>query len=241
MVPRSFISNIKAGDALSAGASTLARSIALGGDSGVARVDFSSDDGQLWQQAQLGKDEGKYSFRQWQINFVVPGKGSRVLMVRCTNTSGETQAATPIWNPEGFMLNDIERTASSRPEKEKVLRQRLPLVFVALSALWALAAHAEDRIPLKSVNVEIPFGDRMFEGLARTSPTTIASPATLPEWCSISPRCRRCSGAPRLKRCAQPTKRRSIPRTLTRLLRISFPSKVRNKTYPPANNEQPVG
>jgi hypothetical protein len=31
-------------------------------------------------------------------------------MVRCTNTNGETQAATPIWNPEGFMLNDIERT-----------------------------------------------------------------------------------------------------------------------------------
>jgi hypothetical protein len=44
------------------------------------------------------------------------------------------------------------------------LRQRLPLVFVALSALWALAAHAENRILLKSVNVEIPFGDRMFEG-----------------------------------------------------------------------------
>jgi cytochrome c553 len=44
------------------------------------------------------------------------------------------------------------------------LRQRLPLMFIALSALWALAAHAEDRIPLKSVNVEIPFGDRMFEG-----------------------------------------------------------------------------
>jgi hypothetical protein len=33
-----------------------------------------------------------------------------VLTVRCTNTSGETQDATPIWNPEGFMLNDIERT-----------------------------------------------------------------------------------------------------------------------------------
>ena len=47
---------------------------------------------------------------QWQISFVVPSKGSRVLTVRCTNTSGETQDATPIWNPEGFMLNDIERT-----------------------------------------------------------------------------------------------------------------------------------
>jgi len=44
------------------------------------------------------------------------------------------------------------------------LGQRLPLVFVAFFALWALAAHAENRIPLKSVNVEIPFGDRMFEG-----------------------------------------------------------------------------
>jgi cytochrome c553 len=44
------------------------------------------------------------------------------------------------------------------------LRQRLPLVFIAFSALWALAAYAENRIPLKSVNVEIPFGDRMFEG-----------------------------------------------------------------------------
>jgi mono/diheme cytochrome c family protein len=40
----------------------------------------------------------------------------------------------------------------------------MPLAFIALSALWALAAHAEDRIPLKSVNAEIPFGDRMFEG-----------------------------------------------------------------------------
>jgi DMSO/TMAO reductase YedYZ molybdopterin-dependent catalytic subunit len=110
MVPRSFITNIKVGDTISAGASTLARGIAFGGDSGVARVDFSSDDGQSWQQTQLGKDEGKYSFRQWQISFVVPGKGPRLLMVRCTNTSGETQAATPIWNPEGFMLNDIERT-----------------------------------------------------------------------------------------------------------------------------------
>src|ERR1700756_1011019 len=79
MVPRSFITNIKVGDTISAGASTLARGIAFGGNSGVARVDFSSDGGQSWQQAQLGKDEGKYSFRQWQISFVVPSKGSRVL------------------------------------------------------------------------------------------------------------------------------------------------------------------
>ena len=41
-------------------------------------VDFSSDGGKSWQPAELGKDEGKYSFRQWQIRFALPSKGSQV-------------------------------------------------------------------------------------------------------------------------------------------------------------------
>lgn len=110
MVPRSFITNIKADDKLRVGAPTLARGIAFGGDTGVARVDFSSDGGTSWQAAQLGKDEGKYSFRQWQISFAVPTKGTRALMVRCTSGSGETQPDTPNWNPSGFMRNIIEQT-----------------------------------------------------------------------------------------------------------------------------------
>jgi DMSO/TMAO reductase YedYZ molybdopterin-dependent catalytic subunit len=109
MVPRSFITNIKPGDTLKAGAPTLVRGIAFGGDTGVARVDFSSDRGATWQQAQLGKDEGKYSFRQWQISFT-PARGSQVLMVRCTSSSGETQPDVPNWNPAGFMRNVIEQT-----------------------------------------------------------------------------------------------------------------------------------
>jgi hypothetical protein len=109
MVPRSFITNIKAGDKLQVGAPTLARGIAFGGDAGVTRVDFSSDGGKSWQQAQLGKDEGKYSFRQWQLSFT-PAAGAHVLMVRCTSSSGETQPDTPNWNPSGFMRNVIEQT-----------------------------------------------------------------------------------------------------------------------------------
>ncbi len=111
LLPRSFITNIKAGDTLSAGAPTLARGIAFGGDSGVSRVDFSPDGGESWQQTQLGNDEGKYGFRQWQTNFTVPVRGERVLMVRCTNGSGEAQPDTPNWNPGGFMRNVIEQTA----------------------------------------------------------------------------------------------------------------------------------
>jgi DMSO/TMAO reductase YedYZ molybdopterin-dependent catalytic subunit len=110
MGPRSFITNIKPGASLQGGAPTLARGIAFGGDTGVSRVDFSSDGGKSWQQTQLGKDEGKYSFRQWQLRFAPPERGSYGLMVRCTNSSGETQPDAPNWNPSGFMRNVIEQT-----------------------------------------------------------------------------------------------------------------------------------
>src|SRR4030081_411467 len=103
MVPRSFITNIKPGEPVRAGAPTLVRGIAFGGDMGVARVDVSADGGGTWQQAQLGKDEGKYSFRQWQIHFNPADKGDHVLMVRCTSTTGEMQSDTPNWNPRGFI------------------------------------------------------------------------------------------------------------------------------------------
>ena len=83
-----------AGERLQAGAPRLARGIAFGGDTSVARVDFSSDGGERWQQTQLGTDESKYSFRQWQLSFT-PVTGAQVLMVRCTSTSGETQTDTP--------------------------------------------------------------------------------------------------------------------------------------------------
>jgi DMSO/TMAO reductase YedYZ molybdopterin-dependent catalytic subunit len=111
MIPRSFVTNIKAGDTLRAGVPALARGIAFGGDSGVSRVDFSSDSGKRWQEARLGTDEGKYSFRQWQISFTPLVDGKQVLMVRCTSKGGETQPDKPNWNPAGFMRNVIEQTA----------------------------------------------------------------------------------------------------------------------------------
>jgi len=88
MVPRSFITNIKPGDRLRTGAQTLASGIAFGGDAAVSRVEFSSDGGKSWQDTQLGTDEGKYSFRQWQVRFSLPAPGEHVLMVRCTSGSG---------------------------------------------------------------------------------------------------------------------------------------------------------
>jgi DMSO/TMAO reductase YedYZ molybdopterin-dependent catalytic subunit len=110
MPPRSFVTNIHAGDTLHAGAPTPVRGIAFGGDCGVARVDLSIDGGKSWQPAQLGKDEGKYGFRQWQGQFTLPARGNYGVMVRCTNSNGVAQPSTPIWNPAGYMINTIETT-----------------------------------------------------------------------------------------------------------------------------------
>jgi Mo-co oxidoreductase dimerisation domain len=108
MVPRSFITNLKAGDTVPTGGPTKVRGIAFGGDTGVARVDFSSDDGKSWRAAHLGKDEGKYSFRQWEAEFTPASPGNVSLMVRCTNSNGIVQPSEVNWNPSGFMRNVIE-------------------------------------------------------------------------------------------------------------------------------------
>jgi DMSO/TMAO reductase YedYZ molybdopterin-dependent catalytic subunit len=113
MVPRSFITNVKPGATLHAGAANPLRGIAFGGDTGVARVDVSGDGGKTWQPAALGPDQGKYSFRRWQAPFTPPSAGAYALAVRCTNTDGAVQPATPNWNPAGFMRNVIETTAVS--------------------------------------------------------------------------------------------------------------------------------
>jgi DMSO/TMAO reductase YedYZ molybdopterin-dependent catalytic subunit len=108
MVPRSFVTNIVSGTKVKATAPTALRGIAFGGDSGVASVDFSIDRGQSWHQAQLGKDEGKYGFRQWHTQLTLPAAGAYSVLIRCTNSNGVAQPDTPNWNPAGFMRNVLE-------------------------------------------------------------------------------------------------------------------------------------
>src|SRR5690348_13598597 len=109
MVPRSFITNVKAGATVPAGKPLALRGIAFGGDTGVKRVEVSSDGGKSWGDAKLGKDEGKYGFRAWTARFT-PAAGSATLLVRCTNTNGLAQPDQANWNPSGFMRNVVEAT-----------------------------------------------------------------------------------------------------------------------------------
>lgn len=107
MVPRAFITNIKDGETLTPDSPAVVRGIAMGGDNGVTRVEFSKDGGKSWVTAKLGKDYGKYSFRQWQTQFK-PVAGNATLLVRCTNTAGVIQSDVPNWNLAGLARNAVE-------------------------------------------------------------------------------------------------------------------------------------
>jgi DMSO/TMAO reductase YedYZ molybdopterin-dependent catalytic subunit len=107
MLPRSFITNLKSGVQVAAGGPLELRGIAFGGDTAVGNVDVSLDAGVSWQPTKLGNDEGKYSFRRWQTS-ITPQTGRHQVMVRCTNSDGESQPHETYWNPSGFMRNVIE-------------------------------------------------------------------------------------------------------------------------------------
>jgi DMSO/TMAO reductase YedYZ molybdopterin-dependent catalytic subunit len=110
MVPRSLLTNVKADASVKAGASLSVRGIAFGGDCGVRSVEVSPDGGQSWVAANLGKDEGTYSFRRFEANLPALAAGRHELKVRCTNTSGVAQPLEPTWNPNGFMRSVVETT-----------------------------------------------------------------------------------------------------------------------------------
>jgi hypothetical protein len=110
-VVRSFITSLKDGSSMKANQPVTVRGIAFDGGYGITEVLFSQDGGKSWREAQLGKDMGKYSFREWTIPFTPRKAGAFDLMVKASNRIGQTQPAEALWNPSGYMRNVIETTS----------------------------------------------------------------------------------------------------------------------------------
>jgi sulfite dehydrogenase len=103
---RSFITSVADGAKLRHGTTTL-KGIAFDGGKGIKEVVVSINGGKTWTPATLGKDLGKYSFREWKLP-VKLAAGVYELQVRATNNAGDTQPAEPRWNPAGYMRNVVE-------------------------------------------------------------------------------------------------------------------------------------
>ena len=106
---RSFISSPQDGARLGAGATATLKGIAFDGGAGVDAVMLSFDQGATWRRAQLGRDLGKYSFREWSYAWTRPAAGRYRILVRAVNRIGESQPASALWSPAGYLRNVVEQ------------------------------------------------------------------------------------------------------------------------------------
>ena len=105
---RSFITSHADGTKVASGRPVTIEGIAFDGGYGIAEVSLSTDGGKSWRGTRLGKDLGKYSFREWDIE-VVLDPGPHSLAARAINHIGQSQPMEALWNPSGYMHNAVEK------------------------------------------------------------------------------------------------------------------------------------
>jgi DMSO/TMAO reductase YedYZ molybdopterin-dependent catalytic subunit len=108
---RSFITSVAPNTKLPAGREVTVRGIAFDAGHGIREVAFSSDGGRSWRATQLGRDHGKYSFREWKLALTPRERGAQTWMSRALNRLGESQPLEPLWNPAGYLRNVVEPVA----------------------------------------------------------------------------------------------------------------------------------
>lgn len=109
MVMNSLITSLKNGQQVPRGKPIEVTGIAWDGGSGIARVEVSTDLGATWRPATLGRDLGRFSFREFRLAIPTREPGSIVVMARAVSRSGETQVERLVHNPAGYHHNVIQR------------------------------------------------------------------------------------------------------------------------------------
>ncbi len=106
---RSFIVEPSDGSSLKVNKPATIMGIAFSGGYSIRDVIVSTDNGKTWNETKLGKDLGKYAWIQWTYPWHPKKVGKYTLMVRATNSIGQSQPFEPLWNPAGFMRNNVEK------------------------------------------------------------------------------------------------------------------------------------
>jgi DMSO/TMAO reductase YedYZ molybdopterin-dependent catalytic subunit len=109
MMVNSLITNLENGQRFKLGEWIEVKGIAWDGGHGIERVEISTDEGKSWRQVKLGKEDGRFSWRQWTFRFQPQTKEIRSLTVKATNRLGHTQPFELIPNPAGYHHNRVQK------------------------------------------------------------------------------------------------------------------------------------
>lgn len=109
MTTRSLMINPEDGARLNSGQAIELMGLAFSGGYSIKEVLVSVDNGMSWQPARLGKDLGRYSWIQWFYPWQPVKAGNYRILVKATNSIGESQPFDGLWNPSGYLLNKVEK------------------------------------------------------------------------------------------------------------------------------------
>lgn len=105
MVVNSMITAPRNGHVMQAADTVEMRGLAWDGGYGISRVELSIDGGATWQDAELGKDLGRFAFRAFRLPFKPSRSGTYQVLARAANVVGQTQADKLIFNAAGYHNN----------------------------------------------------------------------------------------------------------------------------------------
>ncbi len=108
LVVKSLINSPLDGTAVR-GRRILITGFAWAGETDIARVDISTDNGSSWHPAHLGKDHERYAWRSFEYEWRVTEPGSYLIMSRATDEKGRVQPMVSQWNPSGYLWNAIDQ------------------------------------------------------------------------------------------------------------------------------------
>ncbi len=109
IVVNSLITSVANGSRVRTGDNVNIAGIAWDGGYGIRHVEVSVDGGKSWSNAALGKDLGRFSFREWSYRFTPSGAGKTTVMAKATNRVGATQTFELIFNPAGYHHNVVQK------------------------------------------------------------------------------------------------------------------------------------
>ena len=107
MVVNSLITVPEDGHTTHAAETVEVRGFAWDGGYGIRRVEISVDGDQVWREAELGKDVGRFAFRSFRFSFAPPQAGTYQVRAKASNGAGQTQAEALIFNPAGYHNNVV--------------------------------------------------------------------------------------------------------------------------------------
>jgi DMSO/TMAO reductase YedYZ molybdopterin-dependent catalytic subunit len=110
IVVNSLVTSPVEGETFRPHASVAVAGIAWDAGYGIQRVEISTDDGATWDDATLGEDAGRFSFRPFTYRFTAGKPGGYSVRAKATNRIGETQVQSLIFNGAGYNNNVIRPT-----------------------------------------------------------------------------------------------------------------------------------